>query len=101
MNTRCKPGDLAIITCDVPQCTANIGRVVEISGPARYDRNGRITWLIQPVTLEPYLINNWDDTSVRFMDYREEGIEQPDDWLLPIRPEKELDEVDDLEEVSA
>ncbi len=56
MSTRCKPGDLAIIMYDVPQCAANIGRAVEISGPAEYDRHGRLTWLIQPVTAEPYPI---------------------------------------------
>ena len=64
MSTRCKPGDLAIIMYDVPQCAANIGRVVEISGPAEYDRHGRLTWLIQPVTSDPYLIHNSHDDSV-------------------------------------
>jgi hypothetical protein len=43
MSTRCKLGDLAIIMYDVPQCAANIGRVDEISGPAEYDRHGRLT----------------------------------------------------------
>jgi hypothetical protein len=84
MSTRCKPGDLAIIMYDVPQCTANIGRVVEISGPAEYDRHGRLTWLIQPVTAEPYLINTSHDDSVRVMGYPEPGIEHPDEWMTPV-----------------
>jgi len=87
MSTRCKPGDLAIIMYDVPQCAANIGRVVEISGPAEYDRHGRLTWLIQPVTPEPYLINTYHDDSVRVMGYPEPGIEHPDEWMLPIGAE--------------
>lgn len=85
MSTRCKSGDLAVILYDVPQCTANIGRIVEVSGPVAIDSNGRRTWLIQPVTPEPYLINTFHDDSVRFMDYQEYGIEHPDEWMMPIR----------------
>jgi hypothetical protein len=85
MSTRCKPGDLAIIMYDVPQCTANIGRVVEISSPAEYDRHGRLTWLIQPVTPEPYLINTNHDDSVRVMGYPEPGIQHPDEWMTPVQ----------------
>jgi hypothetical protein len=85
MSTRCKPGDLAIIMYDVPQCAANIGRVVEISGPAEYDPEGRLTWLIQPVTAEPYLINTNHDDSVRVMEFPEPGIEHPDEWMQPVQ----------------
>jgi hypothetical protein len=94
---RCKPGDLAIITYDVPSCTANIGRVVQVSGPAAIDFNGRLTWLIQPVTLEPYMINDWDGEFARFMDYQESTIEHPDTWMTPIRPD-DLDEDTDQQE---
>jgi hypothetical protein len=86
MSTRCKPGGLAIIMYDVPQCASNIGRVVEISGPAEYDRNGRLTWLIQPVTPEPYLINTSHDDSVQVMGYPEPGIQHPDEWMTPVLP---------------
>jgi hypothetical protein len=85
MSTRCKPGDLAIIMYDVPQCMTNIGRVVEISGPAEYDRHGRLTWLIQPVTADPYLIHNSQDDSVTVMGYPEPGIEHPDEWMQPVQ----------------
>jgi hypothetical protein len=85
MSTRCKPGDLAIIMYDVPQCMTNIGRVVEISGPAEYDRHGRLTWLIQPVTPEPYLIHTSHDDTVRVMGYPEPGIEHPDEWMQPVQ----------------
>ncbi len=85
MSTRCKPGDLAIIMYDVPQCASNIGRVVEIGGPAEYNRDGRLTWLIQPVTPEPYLIHTRHDDTVRVMKYPEPGIEHPDEWMTPVR----------------
>ena len=84
MSTRCKPGDLAIIMYDVPQCAANIGRVVEISGPAEYNRDGRLTWLIRPVTPDPYLIHTRHDGTVRVMKYPEPGIEHPDEWMSPV-----------------
>ena len=95
MSTRCKPGDLAIIMYDVPQCAANIGRVVEISGPAEYDRNGRLTWLIQPVTAEPYLISTYEEDSVRVMEYPEPGIEHPDEWMQPVQSRSASDRAEE------
>ncbi|MBN8519995.1 MAG: hypothetical protein J5X22_17090 [Candidatus Accumulibacter sp.] len=94
MNTRCKPGDLAIIIYDVPGCEENIGRVVHVSGPPAIDYKGQLTWLIMPVdTTEPYVIDNPFDGTFRYMGYLESGIEHPDDWILPIRQEREPEEV--------
>ena len=98
MNTCCKPGDLAIIISDVPQCETNIGRVVEVGGPPARDQNGRLTWLIQPVSPEPYLVNTFHDDSIRFMAWQERGIEHPDQWMTPIRPEEFLDEIEESEQ---
>lgn len=86
MTTRCKPGDLAIILHDAPQCAANVGRVVEVFGPPAIDRHGRLTWLIKPVTPDPYWVNNSHDDSIRPMLMEREDIEHPDDWLHPIQP---------------
>lgn len=96
MSARCKPGDLAIITYDVPVCTPNIGRVVKVSGPSIVNRRGQLTWLIQPVTLEPYMINNSDGTFKEFMALDDETIEHPDEWMMPIRPENETDDVEQV-----
>ena len=98
MSTRCKPDDLAIIISDVPQCADNIGRVVAVGGPPARDQNGYIIWLIQPVTPEPYLINTFHDDSVRFMGWQEDGIEHPDQWMTPIRPEEYRDEIEESEQ---
>ena len=84
--SHCKPGDLAMITHDVPSCSANIGRIVVVGGPPRINRHRQLTWLIQPVTSEPYMINDRDGEFVKFMDYQEYGIEHPDPWMMPIRP---------------
>ena len=94
MNTRCKPGDLAIIRYDVPGCENNIGRIVLVRPPAAIDYKGQLTWLITPVTDEPYIIDNPDTGEFRFMEYGELDIEQPDDWMTPICSENEEDEED-------
>ncbi len=98
MSTRCKPGDLAIIMYDVPQCTSNIGRLVEVRGPSAFNRRKQLTWLIQPVTPEPYLVNNRFNNSVRFMEYREGNIEHPDEWMLPIGAESADEAVEQRED---
>jgi hypothetical protein len=97
MKTRCKSGDLAVITRDVPSCTPNIGRIVAVSGPAAVDRWGHVTWLIQPVTPEPYMINDHLGRFVGFMKFGETGIEHPDDWMMPVRPGKPDEDADEQE----
>ena len=84
MNARCRPGDLARITQDVPGCEGNTGRIVEISGPPEVNRQGQLTWLIRPLGAEPYLINN-PDGSIEVMKPGETGLEHPDDWMDPVR----------------
>jgi hypothetical protein len=98
---RCKPGDLAIITYDVPSCTPNIGRLVRVDGPPRVNDRGQTTWLIEPVTTEPYMIN--DDLTgefVAFLQYGEKGLEQPDHWMTPIRPGDLDDDADEQEDLT-
>lgn len=98
--TRCKPGDLAIITREEPGCEANIGRMVHVNGPlALYRRSGQQTWLIMPVDdTEPWLVSNGKGGAY-FMRYRDPTIEHPDDWMTPIRPDdldEDIDEQEDL-----
>ena len=92
MSTRCKPGDLAIIRYDVPGCEANIGRIVLVRPPAAIDYKGQLTWLVTPVTPEPYIVDNPYTGEFRFMEFGESDLEHPDDWMIPIRPEEEDDE---------
>ncbi len=86
MSARCKPGDLAMITHDVPSCAENIGRIVKVSGPPDINSDGCLTWIIEPVTLEPYMINDRFGNFVGFMDFEEGGIEHRDAWMVPIAP---------------
>jgi hypothetical protein len=97
MKTRCNPGDLAVITRDVSSCAQNIGRVVAVSGPMELDPCGHVTWLIQPATPEPYMINDHSGRFVRYMDPGETGIEHRDDWMMPFRPGKPDENVGEQE----
>lgn len=101
MTTRCKPGDLAIILHDAPQCVANVGRVVEVFGPAAIDHHGRLTWLIKPVTPEPYWVNNSRDDSIRPMTDEDQDIEHPDEWMQPIQAGHDTNVTTVLEKVDA
>ncbi len=100
MTIRCKPGDLAIIRYDVPGCESNIGRIVRVRPPAAIDYKGQLTWLITPVTPEPYIVDNPNTGEFRFMEYGERLIEHPHDWMIPIRPEYEEDNENPSEEVT-
>ena len=84
MTTRCKPGDLAIITYDVPGCETNIGRLVTVRGPSAIDYKGQLTWLITPESDLPYVIDNPSTGIFRYMEEGELTIEHPDDWMVPI-----------------
>ena len=84
MSTRCKPGDLAIIVQDVPGCEDNIGRVVAVRGPSAVDYKGQLTWLITPLSDEPYIVDMPDIQGFRVMHPDEDQIEHPDDWMVPI-----------------
>ena len=100
MSTRCKPGDLAIIRYDVPGCESNIGRIVLVRPPAAIGHKGQVTWLITPVTPEPYIVDNPDTGEYRFMEPGDFNIEHPDDWMIPIRPEDVEDNQKNAEETT-
>ncbi len=100
MNTRCKPGDLAIITRDEPGCEGNIGRMVLVSGPPVFTVDQGLTWIITPTTLEPWLYIDICGT-LKFADYEQGDIEHPDAWMTPFKLDTELESEDDLSEVGA
>lgn len=59
MNLRCKSGDLAIIIYDTPECSSNIGRVVEVRGPVEFNSLYYINvqcWLIKPIHRNLYKV---------------------------------------------
>lgn len=84
MKTRCRPGDLAIITRDEPGYQENIGRIVEVHGPARQDLDSGTTWLIVPVTRQPYAIMTRNGKLYSVEIKVSDEIEHPDAWMMPI-----------------
>lgn len=95
--TRCRPGDLAIITRDEPGYQENIGRIVEVHGPARQDSATGTTWLIVPVTRQPYAVMTKRGKLYSVEIKVSDEIEHPDAWMLPIRG----DELEAVEQASA
>lgn len=90
MKLRCKPGDLAIVIHDTPECATNIGRVVQVRGPLQFNPNYRHhCWLIKPVRRGGWMVNRNGRISSERATWNS-LVEHPDAWMLPIRPE-ELD----------
>jgi len=88
MTIRCKVGDMAIIINEEPLCLENIGRVVEVTGPAAISIFGQVAWNISPAAGESIrIVNRLDE--VRMMLQGESDIALPDAWLQPIRPRAE------------
>lgn len=96
MNTRCKPGDLAIIVIDVPGCDANLGRIVQVRNPLRYSyQYQQECWRIKPLHGDPMFVLEADGSFTLERIYWKSAIQHPDLWMLPIRPERLSDEVFD------
>jgi len=100
MKTRCRPGDLAIILRDDPGYEENIGRIVEVHGPARQTCTMVLTWLIVPVTRQPYAVCTRNGKLFDCALTVEDEIEHPDDWMMPIRPEALSEERDSVQYLS-
>lgn len=86
MKTRCRPGDLAIILRDAPGYEENIGRIVEVHGPARQTWDLGVTWLIVPVTRQPYAVQTRRGKLYDREITVDDEIEHADAWMMPIRP---------------
>jgi len=58
MTLRCKDGDLAIIVGELPGCEANIGRIVQVRGPAHISEQcgDLLCWVIKPIDRKKMLI---------------------------------------------
>ena len=57
MTLRCKEGDLAVIVGEYPGCEANIGRIVQVRGPAQLTEQSRdlMSWIIRPISRKKWL----------------------------------------------
>jgi len=98
---RCKSGDLAIVIKDTFQSINNIGRIVSVRGPTRYEKfYNLICWQIKPITKEKYWIETRsNDIALPEKVYWNSPVYHPDSWLLPIRPEDKDFDISDAEEI--
>lgn len=94
MADRCKLGDIAIIIKDQPGCEANIGRVVHVCGPRKVFPERGTVWRIKPVTGSTMTYLDYDRTVAVGL---ATDIEHEDHWLLPIRPEIDDKQIEQIE----
>ena len=86
MDTKCKPGDLAIVIRDYDGCDDNVGRIVEVRGLLTFSDCLGPKWLIEARSDHPWQFREGSRIQVTsgrllFSDY----VEHPDGWLHPIR----------------
>lgn len=84
---RCRPGDLAVIVQDEPECRASIGQIVRVVGkytPLR--RSSMFYWLVEPQSSTPSAVlvvgSERDD---RTLVYDNRPRMHQDAWLRPLR----------------
>lgn len=97
MTLRCKHGDLAVIVGEYPGCEANIGRIVQVRGPAHLSEQcgELLCWVIRPITRKKMINLYIPDVLISERVTWKSDIKLPDCWLLPIRPPE--DEKDTVE----
>ena len=94
MTLRCKHGDLAVIVGEYPGCEANIGRIVQVRGPAEITEQsgGLLSWIIKPVSRAKMVNLYVPDILLSEHVTWKKCIRMPDCWLIPIHPPE--DDVD-------
>ncbi len=87
MELRCKDGDLAVMIGDMPGCESNIGRIVEVRGPAKLNKQcGLMYWRIRTVTRKKLIkLYPSGELIAERVTWRSR-TEHPDCRLIPIRP---------------
>jgi hypothetical protein len=84
---KCKDGDLALVIYDTPGSQQNIGKVVQVLGPATMViRTQMIGWRIKPLFPAPWGVTQLNGSiGVEVVDWNS-GVFHEDEWLMPIRP---------------
>ena len=92
---RCRPGDLAVIVQDEPECQANIGQIVRVI--KEYEEFGPewgFHWLIQPLSkrASPVLIGRRGSKGCHVV-YDDQDRAHADAWLRPLLDTNDPDEM--------
>lgn len=86
MQARCKPGDIAVILYDEPECLMNVGRLVRVHPSLALNEELNLEcWLIEPLDGSTWAVSESDGSiSFAILDH-DDRIEHPDAWMLPIK----------------
>lgn len=87
MTLSCKPGDLALVIREEKGCEGNIGKLVRVAGPIKFNQRQQATWLIEPARQQPWRsVSPAGKARTRKVTFASR-VEHPDEWLLPIDPD--------------
>jgi len=92
---RYRPGDLAVIVQDEPECRSNIGQIVRVLGEyTEFPEHCGFYWEIQPLSKEPSAVL-WGTPGRSDCEviYDNEPRAHRDDWLRPLLNTDEPDEM--------
>lgn len=92
---RCRPGDLAVIVQDEPECQANLGQIVRVQRESlEFPNEWGFHWLIQPLSSQPSPFLLQSDRSKPGRVVLDAGPRSHyDGWLKPLLDTNEADEM--------
>jgi hypothetical protein len=87
MKRKCKDGYIALVTNKEPGCEFNIGKLVRVSGQMSKNKQGLVSWFIEPLERRLWwCLSPFDELECRMATFKCR-IKHPDAWLLPIGQE--------------
>ena len=87
-NLRCRDGDIALVVKETSICSANVGKLVRVRGPATtIIRTQMPGWRIKPLHRRLWYVEELNGRLVRELVNWNSCVFHEDAWLLPIRPE--------------
>jgi hypothetical protein len=92
---RCRPGDLAVIVQDEPECRSNIGQIVRVIGEYTQFRDEcGWYWLVEPQSSQPsaVLVGTPGSPDCKLI-YDNSPRAHQDAWLRPLPEISEPDEM--------
>jgi hypothetical protein len=102
LGLRCRPGDLAVIVQDEPECQGNIGHLVRVIKESdEFPDELGFHWEIVPLSSQPsaVLISSYRDKCLnREVIYDNGPRAHLDAWLRPLLDESDDEEIDELQE---
>ncbi len=98
---RCRPGDLAVIIQEEPQCQANIGQVVRvIEEYTQFREEFGVHWLVQPLSASdsPVLLEASNGQASRVV-WDNQPRAHYDGWLTPLLQSDDADVMTEIAEL--